>query len=210
MGLLAAAVLGSFRFFGDDGPVTAERLFADTVFTLVYTSPYLLTLAAARAEHPSARGGLLIALGTLSLIASFSTFSLITLILLPATGAIFMAAAWSLRSPGRRLVLVPPYLAAGLICGTLIALSFVALFAFEADESRCWTLVRNEEGRREWESRPQRGGAWSGHDCVGPERHSQYLQQRHYHRLGRPKVSWSPCGGRVAVHRDHPAASEGP
>ena len=155
MGLLAAAVLGSFRFFGDDGPVTAERLFADTVFTLVYTSPYLLTLAAARAEHPSARGGLLIALGTLSLIASFSTFSLITLILLPATGA--MAAAWSLRSPGRRLVLVPPYLAAGLICGTLIALSFVALFAFEADESRCWTLVRNEEGRREWESRPNGG-----------------------------------------------------
>jgi hypothetical protein len=157
MGLLAAAVLGSFRLLGDDGPVMAEGLFGDTVFALVYMSPYLLTLVAARTAQPSARGGLLMALGTLSLIASFSTFSLVTVILLPATGAIFMAAAWSFRTPGRRVVLVPLYLAAGLISGAAIAFSFIALFALEADEARCWTLTRGGEGAEEWHSRPNEG-----------------------------------------------------
>ena len=157
MGLMATAVLGSFRLFGDDGPVMAEGLFGDTVFALVYMAPYLLTLVAARTAQPAARAGLLMALGVLSLIASFSTFSLLTVILLPATGAIFMAAVLSLRSPGRRLVIVPLYLAAGLIVGAAIAFSFIALFALEADEARCWTLSRDDEGAEEWHSRPNEG-----------------------------------------------------
>ena len=158
MGLVAAAALGSLRLFGDDGPVMGEGLLGDTVFALVYMSPYLLTLAVARTAQPSARAGLLMALGALSLIASFSTFSLLTVILLPATGAIFIAAALSLRAPGRRLVIVPLYLAAGLIYGAAIAFSFIALFALEADEARCWTLIRDEAGAVEWHSRPSEGG----------------------------------------------------
>ena len=154
LGLLGAGVLGSLRLFGDDGPMTAGRLFGDAVFTLVYMSPYLLTLLAGRISQPAARGGLLMALGTLSLITSFSTFSLVTIILLPATVVIFIAGARSLRTSASRLVLVLPFFALGLIFGAAVILSFFALFAFEADEGRCWTLVRNEEGAEQWHSRP--------------------------------------------------------
>ena len=157
-GLLASAALGSLRLFGDSGPLAHEGLFGDVVFALVYMSPYLLTLVASRTGHPAARGGLLLALGMLSLVASFSTFSLVTVILLPSTGAIFLAAVLSLRTPGRRLLLAPPYFAVGLICGAAIGFSFVALFAIDADEPRCWTLARVEKGADEWQSRPNQGG----------------------------------------------------
>ena len=158
LGLLAATGLGALRLFGSDGPLLKEGLFGDSVFALVYMTPYLLTFAASRVAHPAARGGLLMALGILSLLASFSTFSLVTVILLPATAAIWMSAAWSLRAPERRLLLAPPYFAVGLVCGAVVVFTFVALFALQADESRCWTLTRLEEGAEEWRSRPNQGG----------------------------------------------------
>ena len=158
LGLLGAAALGSLRIFGDDGPVTSERLFGGTVFTLVYMSPYLLTLLAVRIPQPAARGGLLLALGTVSLIASVSAFSLVTIILLPATVAIFIAGARSLRAPASGLVPAALFYAMGLVYGAVLVLSFAALFFFEADEGRCWTLVRNEEGAEQWHSRPKAEG----------------------------------------------------
>ena len=158
LGLLGAAALGLLQLLGDDGPMTAERLFGGTVFTLLYTSPYLLTLLAGRVAQPAARGGLLMALGTVSLIASFAAFSLITVILLPATVAIFIAGARSLRAPASRLVLVIPFYALGMIYGAVMVLSFIALFAFEANEARCWTLTRNEDGTEQWSSRPYEEG----------------------------------------------------
>ena len=167
-GLLGAGALGSLRFFGDDGPRFAEGVFGDTVFALVYLSPYALTLAASRTSAPAARGGLLMALGTLSLVASISAFSLVTVILLPATGAIFLAAAWSLRAPGRRIQLAPPYFAAGSLCAAVVILSFVALFAFEADESRCWTLTNNAQGTREWRPGPDQVGSDRITIALGP------------------------------------------
>ena len=121
--------------------------------------PYALTLAASRISVPPVRGGLLMALGMLSLVASFSIFSLATVILLPATGAIFLAAVWSLRAPGRRLQLALAYFAAGSLCAAVVALSLVALFAFEADESRCWTLASNAQGMREWRPGPDQAGS---------------------------------------------------
>ena len=158
LGLVAATGLGALRLLGSDGPLLREGLFGDTVFALVYMTPYLLTFVASRTRHPAARGGLLMALGLLSLVASFSTFSLVTVILLPATGAILMSAALSLRAPGRRLLLAPPYFAAGLVCGAVVVFTLVGLFALEADESRCWTLTRLEDGAEEWQSRSDQGG----------------------------------------------------
>ena len=158
LGVLGATVLASLRLFGDDGPLVADRLFGDAVFGLVYLSPYLLTLVASRTRRPAARGGLLMALGILSLVASFSTFSLVTVVLLPATGAIFMAAIWSLRTPGRRLPLAPSYFVAGLVCAAAVVLAFVALFALEEDESRCSTLTRTEDGTEQWQPRSSQGG----------------------------------------------------
>ena len=158
LGLLAATGLGALRLFGSDGPLLKEGLLEDAAFALVYMTPYLLTFVASRTDHPAARGGLLMALGILSLVASFSTFSLVTVILLPATAAILMSAVWSLRAPGRRLLLAPPYFAAGLVCGAVVVFTFVGLFALEADESRCWTLTRSAEGAEKWQSRPNQGG----------------------------------------------------
>ena len=158
LGVLGATVLASLRLFGDDGPLVKDGLYGDAVFGLVYLSPYLLTLVASRTRRPAARGGLLMALGILSLVASFSTFSLVTVVLLPATGAVFMAATWSLRTPGRRLLLASPYFVVGLVCAAAVVSAFIVLFALEEDESRCWTLIRTEDGTEQWQARPNQGG----------------------------------------------------
>ena len=159
LGVLGAIVLGSLRLFGDDGPLVADGLFGDAVFGLVYLSPYLLTLVASRTRRPAARGGLLMAMGILSLVASFSTFSLVTVVLLPATGAVLMAATWSLRTPGRRLLLAPPYFVVGLVCAAAVMSAFLVLFALEEDEPRCWTLIRAEDGTQQWQVRPNQAGS---------------------------------------------------
>ena len=145
-GFLAGAFLFLVLLLNSDGPIVKEGLFGDSVLALVYTSPYLLTLVASRTSEPAARGALLLALGFLSLVASFSPFSLVTVVLLPATALIFMAAVKSLRTPSRRLLLVPPYFVVGLVCKAAIGFSFIALFAFEADEPRCSTTIRLADG----------------------------------------------------------------
>ena len=122
-------------------------------------SPFLLTLVVSRTHDPAARAGLLLALGLLSFVASFSTWSLVTVVFLPATGSIFLASVWSLRVVGRRALLVLPYFAAGLVGAAAIVFSFFALLVLEDEETHCWVLIRDASGREEWQPRPNVGGA---------------------------------------------------
>ena len=98
MGLVTVIGLGSLLSLPDYGPNFALQFAGKIALILVYASPYLFALAASRAERPGTRGGLLLAFGLLSLVASFSSLSLVTLTLLPATIVILFAAARSLTA----------------------------------------------------------------------------------------------------------------
>ena len=145
-GLLPAALLFLVILLNSDGTIVKEGLFGDSVLVLVYLSPYLLVFIASPISQPAARGGLLMALGFLSLVASFPSLAGVSVVLLPATVLVFMAAVKSLRVPERRLFLASPYSLVGLLCASMIVFSFIALFAFEADEPRCLNTIRLADG----------------------------------------------------------------
>ena len=134
------------------------QLAGNTVFALVYASPYLLTLIASKEKRPAVRGGLLAALGILSLAASFSELSLVTIVLLPATFVILFAAARSLTASIRPLTMTLLAAVAGLAVAATVGLSFFALWGIQDPEVRCWVLIRGADGQSIWESRPNIGG----------------------------------------------------
>ena len=158
MGLVAATALGVLRFALADRPEAEAQMLGNVAFALVYASPYLLTLAVSRTRDPAARGGLLMALGLLSWAASFSTFSLVTVVLLPATVAILLGSVLSLRSASGGLLRAAPFFLAGVVGVAAVGFSFYSLFGLESDETRCWALVRRPDGQQAWQSRPNLGG----------------------------------------------------
>lgn len=158
MGLVPAIVLGSLRFLLAEGPERTEELVGNIVFALVYASPYLLTLMASKEKRPAVRGGLLAALGLLSLVASFSSMSLVSLVLLPATFVIWFAAVRSLKVSVRPLATTALATMAGLLVAATVGFSFFTLFGIQDDEDRCWVLSYDSGGQSRWESRPNVGG----------------------------------------------------
>ena len=104
------------------------------------------------------RGALLLALGLLSLVASFSSLAGVTVALLPATVAIFVASVKSIRVADHALGRAAPSFLAGLVGVAVIGLSFYAMFGLRADEARCWALTREAGGQESWLARPVLGG----------------------------------------------------
>ena len=158
MGLVSATILGSLRFLLAEGPERTEELAGNIVFVLVYASPYLLTLMASKEKRPAVRGGLLTALDLLSLVASFSSMSLVSLVLLPATFVIWFAAVRSLTASVRPLAMTFLSTLVGLLIAGTVGFSFFALFGIQDDEDRCWVLSYDSDGQSRWESRPNVGG----------------------------------------------------
>ncbi len=113
---------------------------------------------ASGARDPGVRGGLLAAIGLLSLVASFSAFSLVSVVLLPATFVLWFAAARSLAASGRPLATSVPAAVVGLLIVATVALGFFALWGIQNDEDRCWILSYDSDGQPLWESRPNVGG----------------------------------------------------
>ena len=157
-GIIPAIGLGCVRLLASEPPEVAAQLAGIIAFVLVYASPYLLALMASRARDPGVRGGLLAAIGLLSLVASFSDMSLVSIALLPATFVLWFAAARSLAASGRPLATFVPA-AVGLLIVAPVALGFFALWGIQDDEARCWVLFFDSDGQlSHWESRPNVGG----------------------------------------------------
>jgi hypothetical protein len=151
MGLVTVAVLGVLIFLSDE-PGFAVHFAGKIALILVYASPYLFALAASRAERPGTRGGLLLAFGLLSLVASFSSLvSPITLVLLPATFAILFAAARSLTASIRPLTATLTAAVLGLAVAATVGLSLYTLFGVQDPETRCWVLTLSADGEYVWE-----------------------------------------------------------
>ncbi len=151
LGLIPALGLGILRVVNDEPFQFKEQLAGDVVFALILVSPFLLALVAAKISNPAARGALLLALGILSLVAVFSTLSGVTVVLLPACIALFIAAVRSLKGAGGQMVWAPLFLIPGLLGAAAIGFGFFALFGIQADEPRCWSLTE-VEGREEWKT----------------------------------------------------------
>ena len=157
-GLVPAVGLGLLRFLNTEEPEATDLIAGSAAFVLIYLSPYTLALVAARVRNPTARGGFLLAIGLLSLVASLSLFlSLVSLVLLPATILIWIAAVRSLTGSDRSLADALPAAVAGLLISALIGLAFFTLLLIEEPEARCWVLTRGADGQYHWESRPNVG-----------------------------------------------------
>ena len=87
------------------------------------------------------------AVGVLSLLASLSDLSLVTLALLPATFVLWFAAERSLAASTRLLTTALPAAVVGLLIAGTVGLGFVALFGVQDDERQCWVLSDGSEGK---------------------------------------------------------------
>ena len=158
-GLIPAIVLASYWLLTQK-PDIAEQRTGYLALALLFLTPYLLALIASRVRDPGVRGGLLIGVGLLSLVASVSTLSSLVFFFLPATLVIWFSAVRSLTAAERLLVTVAPATVAGLVVAGLLGFGFFALLWMEDEEPevRCWALTRGDDLRVRWESRPNIGG----------------------------------------------------
>lgn len=148
-GAASAIFLGGLRFALGDEPRTGEEIPGDIAFLLVYLMPFGLSLVALRLNSPVPQVAIWLAGAILGILASLSSFSGVTLILLPAVFLLLLAAWRTSRSPEFRMAW--PIFA--VVSGVVVVgiLSFLLLFTQE--DSRCWVLVRSG-GQEVWEERP--------------------------------------------------------
>ena len=151
LGIVPAVALGFLRFVLAEEPARFSQLAGHIAFTLVYLAPYALVLIARAAPNPGVRGGLLLALGLLSLAASFSPT---TLAFLPATFVIWFAAVRSLTAARPLLATTLPAMVAGLFIAATVGFGFYTLLLAQDAEPRCWAQTRGPDGQSRWESRP--------------------------------------------------------
>ena len=146
-GLIPAISLAFYWFSSQEPNVAAQRV-GYVAWALLLLSPYVLALVASRVREPGVRGGLLLGVGLLSLVGSFSTFSLIAFSFLPATFAIWFAAVRSLTVARRPLATVTSATVAGLLIAAIAGLGFFSLLWMQSQdpEVRCWVLTQGPDG----------------------------------------------------------------
>lgn len=154
LGAVPAVTLGFLRFALSEEPEALPQLAGHIAFTLVYLAPYALVLIAKAAPNPGVRGGLLLALGLLSLAVSFSALSVATLAFLPATGVIWFAAVRSLSATRALRATVLPTASVGLLIAATVGFGFYTLLFAQDPEPRCWSQTRSPDGWLRWESLP--------------------------------------------------------
>ena len=169
VGLVVALGLGGLRFINSEPPEMRAQIFGNVVFPLVYATPYLIAIALSRLRHPGTRGALLLPVALLSFVASFSTFSGVTILLLPATVLLFVGALRSLLGSGQRFLKTLGNLELGMAGVAFVVVSFLALWAFSPDESRCWNLVTQPGGQAEWQAVQSQGTGNSFKVSAGPQ-----------------------------------------
>ncbi len=159
IGLIPAIILSALLFFPLQEPHVSEQLVGNLVLSLTWATPYVLVLMASQVKRPGARGALLAVFGLLSLAASFSVLvSPITLVLLPATFAIWFAAARSLTASVRPLATTAFAGVAGLLIAAMVGLSFFVLIWLGESEPKCWERSLSDDGRYVWEALPDVSG----------------------------------------------------
>ena len=155
IGLVPAIILGAATFFPLEEPSVSEQLAGNFVLSLTWAAPYVLALMASQVRRTGPRGAFLVVIGLLSLAASFSALvSPVTLILLPATFAIWFAAPRSLSVSVRPFATTAFAAVAGILIAALVGLSYFYLLWLGEAEPGCWVKSLNADGQYVWEAVP--------------------------------------------------------
>lgn len=163
-GAACALVMGGLRFVNSAPPQRWAELVGDTAFLAAYLVPFLVALLAIRWRSPGARAAVWAAVGVLAFLASFTAFSGISLIFLPASPPLALAAVRALSAIGLGKSLRALGLAVALIAMTTGA--FLVLFVRE--DPRCWQLVRSAGGQERWLPAPYGASGTLSATGVGP------------------------------------------
>ncbi len=162
VGLAGGLLLGGLRVVNSEAPQLLIEWVGNLVFTVIYLTPFALSLLALRAR-PARRGAVWAGAAILALLGAFSAFSGVSLVLLPAAALLAPAALAALfrRSSGG-------WLKALLVTATLVGLVGGAWLVLTtgSDDGRCWELVRGQRGESVWRQVPFRQ---SGTVTVQPE-----------------------------------------
>lgn len=150
VGVAGALFLGGLRVVNSEPPQVRAEWAGNLVFTLIYLTPFVLSLFALRARSVW-RGPVWAGAALLALLGAFTALSGVSLVLLPAAALLAPAALATLvHSPP------PGWLAGVLVVVALVGLvggSWLVLITGE-DDGRCWELVRGAEGESAWREVP--------------------------------------------------------
>ncbi len=119
-GVVVAGGLGVLLFRSQDQSTAI-------LLTLVYAAPYFFALIAAGVRDHAARGGLLLALGLASLVASLSSLAGVALVLLPATAMVLVASVQSISAADYRFRRTTSFFLAGLAVPVVLVVSVFVL-----------------------------------------------------------------------------------
>jgi hypothetical protein len=128
-GLVPALGLSILRAV--DEPGGWELLPGDAVFGLIYMSPYLAAIYASRLQSVSSQAPLLLAAATLSFLVSLSALSGVSVILLPATVLLTIAAIRTSKASNSSSIRKVASSLGAVVADVLIVSAFLALFLRE-------------------------------------------------------------------------------
>ena len=129
LGLIPALGLSVLRTVDDHNGW--ELLPGNAVFGLIYMSPYLVAIYASRLQSVSSQAPLLLVAAPLSLLVSFSALSGVSIVLLPATLLLTIAAVRTLMASDRTFIRKVVSSLGAIVADALVVSSFLALFLRE-------------------------------------------------------------------------------
>lgn len=150
-GVVGGLFLGGLRVANSEAPQLRAEWAGNVVFTLVYVTPFALSLLALRWREARWRAAVWGAAAVLGALGAFSAFSGASLAVLP--GAVLlapaaMAAFFRVDPRGWPVAVVTGAALVGLVAG-----AFFVLITGEED-GLCWELVRQADGEMAWETTP--------------------------------------------------------
>lgn len=150
IGIAGSLLLGGLRVANSQPPQARVEWAGNLVFTLVYLTPFALSLLALRARW-AWRGSVWAGAAVLAILGAYTAFSGVSLVLLPAAALLAPAAvaAWIHARPRR---LPAGALLATILVG-LVAGAWLVLISGPED-GRCWELVRGPGGETTWREVP--------------------------------------------------------
>ncbi len=166
MGLAPAIGLVILRSTEDVFRLRWELFPGDVVFAIIFASPYIVAVCAWKLNTDRARAPLLLSAAVLSLTVSFSALSGVTLLLLPATIVLGIAAFQTFKAPGLGLTRKGLLVLLAIASSLTIVAAFLALYT--GDDARCWRFLEYADGRTVWSSISVPAGGADGPHTLPP------------------------------------------
>jgi len=154
-GVVGGLFLGGLRVANSEAPVLRTEWAGNVVFTLVYVTPFALSLLVLRRPEPVWRAAVWGAAAVLGILGMYSAFSGVGVAVVPGGVLLAPAALVAFFEAGPRRW--PVALAKGAVLVVLIAGAFLVLIT-GGDDGRCWELVRQADGQTTWQRAPYAQG----------------------------------------------------